>query len=74
MEIFITNGNNQGLDPQTAVRNAIYHGKDVQHPNGSVYALPSPQLAGTETQKVSYAEMKALQIVKSKAFKKWLNQ
>ena len=74
MEIFITNGNGQGLDPQTAVRNAIYHGSSVQKSDGTVYALPSPQQAGTETQKVSYAEMKALQITKSKSFKEWLNQ
>jgi hypothetical protein len=73
MEIFITNGNGQGLDPQTAVRNAIYYGKVVEKSDGSTFALPSGQQAGTETQKVSYAEMKALQITKSKSFKKWLN-
>ena len=71
-QLFITNGSGEALDPLTALRNAIYHGHDVKREDGDVYPLPSPQTAGTETQKVTYATTEAEKILKRKSFQTWL--
>lgn len=71
--IYITNGSGEALDPLTALRNAIYHGQDVQREDGDIYPLPSPQKTGTETQRVTYATMQAEKILKRTSFQEWLN-